>query len=313
MNKVLSSTKFVVDNSKNVKINKNKIREFCKNYKKTKISNWLDDFKPFNNLNEEEKLNFLLIINSMNFCFWGNPKWKIEYNGKEFDGGFAMLNCLERALNKNIPILDSNYLKTISIKDFKEIMKGNIEIPLLKERFNIFREIGASLEKNKLSEILKKSNNNLSDLILLIIDNFPSFNDKSIYSGKDIYFYKRVQLLIFDIIYFFKDKYINPKLLYEITACADYKLPQTLRKLGILVYSEELNKSIDTKIEIKKNSEIEIEIRASTVWAVEYIKEILKDKFLEITAIEIDCLLWNLGQIKSSEDKPYHLTRTTAY
>lgn len=99
----------------------------------------------------------------------------------------------------------------------------------------------------------------------------------------------------------------------QLTACADYKLPRVLRRLGILEYSEELAKQVDNKIEITKDSEEEIEIRANTIWAVELIRQGLLQIGQKVMPIGINDHLWLMSQNKLSDDRPYHLTRTTAY
>ncbi len=148
----------------------------------------------------------------------------------------------------------------------------------------------------------------------LILRHFPSFNDFSPYKGKTIYFQKRAQLLVADIYQMFQGKgYGNMKKLNKITACADYKLPMVLRNVGILEYSKELENKIDKKEEILKDSEEEVEIRANTIWANEFIKEELKKKIKKIDSIHVNDHLWLLGQIKYPKNKPYHLTRTTSY
>ena len=45
----------------------------------------------------------------------------------------------------------------------------------------------------------------------------------------------------------------------------DYRVPQILRSLGILEYSEELSKTVDSKNEITKGSWKEVQIRSQTV------------------------------------------------
>ena len=82
---------------------------------------------------------------------------------------------------------------------------------------------------------------------------------------------------------------------------------------GILKYNEALASKIDAQIEIPKHSIEENEIRANTIWAVELIKEKLKDKIPGIDSIHINDYLWVLSQYKKEQDSPYHLTRTTAY
>jgi hypothetical protein len=314
MNKVLESTKFVVDSSKHVKINTDKINDFCNHFKKKKFEHWFKDIEFINKLDKKNKLHFLLIINSLNFCYWGSPKWTIEYGNKKYDGGYAILYSLIKAIENKIPILNMNFLKTLTETEFKKIVNGNTEIPLFEERLKILKEIGRVVfEKfNNNFEILIKESYNTTQLLESITYNFPSFDDISIYKDKKIYFYKRAQLLIYDIFCCYSeiDKNIQ---INELTACADYKLPQVLRRLEIIEYSKYLSDKIDNKIEIKKDSDEENEIRANTVWTIDLIKKQLEKKIPLINSIEIDSYLWLLGQEKSCDDKPYHLTRTTAY
>lgn len=278
MNKVLSTTKFVVSNAKYVSINKKKIKEFCKHFNESHINHWLNE-SPFDltKLNEKEGLHFLLVFNAISFSYWGDPKWVIKYNNEEFDGAWGMISALGKAIENNIPILNMKYLSNISGKDFEKIVEGNVEIPLFEERLNILREVGkVVLEKfdGDFSVLIKKANNDAIKLLDLIILNFPSFEDSSLYKGKRVYFYKRAQLLISDIYQYFNgNSYGKLKNTNELTACADYKLPKVLRQLGIIEYKKELAEKIDKKIELYKGSEEEIEIRACTIWANEFIKQ----------------------------------------
>ena len=120
----------------------------------------------------------------------------------------------------------------------------------------------------------------------LIVENFPSFEDSSIYKGRRVYFYKRAQLLISDIFQAFDGhKFGKLRNITELTACADYKLPFVLRRLGIFSYSYYLTDKIDNQIQIDKDSEEEIEIRANTIWVVELIKQKLKKKIPHVGSI----------------------------
>jgi hypothetical protein len=146
------------------------------------------------------------------------------------------------------------------------------------------------------------------------VQNFPSFQDISQYKGREIYFYKRAQLLVADIYQIFDGQSFGALTnVDKITACADYKLPQILRKLGILEYTTALAEKIDSKTEIPSNSAEETEIRANTIWAVEFIKEEVKKHSPKIMSFEVNDHLWLATQEKFDGDKPYHRTRTTAY
>ena len=99
----------------------------------------------------------------------------------------------------------------------------------------------------------------------------------------------------------------------KLTACADYKLPFVLRRLGIFSYSDYLADKIDNQIQIDKDSEEEVELRANTIWVVELIKQKVKKKIAHADSIHVNDHIWILGQKKLKNDKPYHLTRTTSY
>jgi hypothetical protein len=99
----------------------------------------------------------------------------------------------------------------------------------------------------------------------------------------------------------------------ELTAFADYKLPQVLRHLGILNYSPELAQMVDNQVLLSPGSAEEIEIRANTIWAVEVIRQELERCGRKTRAFEIDWLLWNMGQEDTYRAKPYHRTVTIFY
>ena len=99
----------------------------------------------------------------------------------------------------------------------------------------------------------------------------------------------------------------------RLTVYADYKLPQVLRKLGILVYDEELSALVDSQTPIPGGSRVETEIRAATVWASEQMRRALLNRAPWSTATHIDFWLWATSQRKSPDDSPYHRTLTTAY
>ncbi len=95
---------------------------------------------------------------------------------------------------------------------------------------------------------------------------------------------------------------------------ADYRVPQILHHVGIMSYSERLLQQIKSMSEIQFGSEVESEIRAATVIAVEMIRDrLLEKKGLKLLSIEIDWLLWNWGEKIKDEIAPHHRTLTIYY
>lgn len=318
MNKIVESCKFVVDNSQHVKINSEKVDEFCNYFNLSHIKHWINE-SPFNikDLNTKDRLHFLLFFNSISFSYWGDPKWKVQYHSEEVDGAYGMISAIARAIENGVQILDAKFLSEITESELENILKGNTQIPLFEERLNILRDIGTVLQEKfdgDLTNLVKQANGDAQDLVHLIIENFPSFDDSSLYKGKRIYFYKRAQLLVADIVQaFHEEEFGMLKNVSELTACADYKLPFILRRLNIFSYSDSLAHKIDNKIQIEKGSEEEIELRANTIWVVELMKQKIKQRIPHVDSIHINDHIWMLSQEKLPDDKPYHLTRTTSY
>ena len=88
LNKVLETNKFVVDNAKYVKINYEKVNELIDELLKFNNVHYLTKV-PYDvySMSTKDIINFLLIYDSIDFSFWGNPKWTINADGKELDGG----------------------------------------------------------------------------------------------------------------------------------------------------------------------------------------------------------------------------------
>jgi hypothetical protein len=317
-NIVRTTAKRVGEMAKHVFLEEDSVNKFCTDFQMSHVMHWLED-APFNitELSDDARLAFLFVFNSISFSYWGTPKWTIQYRDKFFDGAWAMIACLAKAYQAGIPILDPNYIVNLSEKDFSEILAGNVEIPLIKERVNFLHQLGAIVVDRfdgSYLNIILQAEGDAYALLQLLIQNFPFFEDKSEYRGLPVYFYKRAQLLVADIFQGFNEKgYGALENIEMLTACADYKLPQVLRKFGIISYSKELAHKIDNRIELDKGGNEEIEIRSQTICAVEKIQERLVTSIPDIKSIHINDRLWLLGQIKTPNDKPYHLVRTTNY
>lgn len=98
--------------------------------------------------------------------------------------------------------------------------------------------------------------------------NMSGFRDEAIYKGKKVYFYKRAQILAVDLACAlqchpdFKETFSGQE---HITMFPDYRVPQILREMGILEYSDTLEIFIDSKATMAFSSELEVEIRGATV------------------------------------------------
>lgn len=310
LEKITETSFFVMKNAKYVSLNETKLQVFANKIKNTEPTHWLSS-NPFGllELEKEELALFLLIHGSMEFCFWGNPKWKIETEKGALDGAFALLYALLNEVKRNKHFLTPTYLKNLTKEEFQKILKGNIEIPLFQERYHRITAIGKILVEKNISfydEIKNKTTD--IELFEYLINTFPFLKDTRTYQGKTIYFYKLAQLMTSDILHLREIKE-NIKIdVHNLVGCADYKLPQVLHQFGVIQYQNELEQALLEKQELNENSIEEIEIRAATIVAIHHLSQITRK-----SAIEINDMIWLQGQDKSLDWISYHLTKTSSY
>ena len=320
MNEVLETTRHVKERSQQVTIDKQALADFSKKLIEDgiEIPPWDYDYHFFDG--GHKTVAYLLVLDSINFCFWTKPgadKWEVQYKSETLSGYYALAASLKKAIESGIPITRAHYLAELPLGKLRQILGGKGELQLMEARAHILNELGAFLiakyggEANRLVETAE---NSALNLVRLLVENLPSFNDKAEYYGATIYFYKRAQIFAADLYAAFAGKdWGNFKDMDKLTAFADYKLPQVLRHVGVLRYERALEHKVDNGIFLEAGSPEEIEIRANTIWAVELIRQELTQMGKKLRAFEIDWILWNLGQESQFKAKPYHRTKTIFY
>ncbi len=309
--KILKSTRYVVDNSEHVKINQGQIKKFCDNIESIdNISlNWLEN-TPFDLkvLDEKEKANFVLLFNALSFSYWGTPYWQVHYQNQTFKrGSWSLVASILRAREEGLPILDADYQSSISKDDLGIMLRANRQIPLFKERLEILQSVGSSLKDKydgDFRDVVAASNDDAVDLLDIITEEFPSFSDTAQYKEKTIYFQKRAQALV-QSTHSFLRKLTN---IDRLTALADYIVPKELYEKKILEYSPELEEKIENRVVLATRGIYVNEIRANTIWAVKYIAEELYN--IQATQMGINDYLWLTG---GNKDTQFMLTRTTDF
>ncbi|MCI0619446.1 queuosine salvage family protein [Candidatus Wolfebacteria bacterium] len=316
---VLPSTQKIVNSSEHVFIDDDAVEEFCKSFSSRNFeSSGLGD--TLQEWDIEKSISLVCLFNCVNFCFWtggGEEKWRVTIRGEVFDGASGLFLALEDALRNDIPVLDANYLSEMTQEQLEEVLKGNIIIPLLDERVNCLHEGGKVLLEHfdgQLVNVFHAANGDAVELTNLLVRFFPSFDDHTTLDGVRVDFHKRAQLNT-DMINYRLGKKSQRELTNhdKLTAFADYKVPQILRRFGILTYAPALAERIDSLVEIHAGSREEVEIRAATIWAVERMKQQLIPNNPDLTSARLDNYLWHAGQTKSPDDRPYHRTKTIYY
>lgn len=319
MNEVRESTRYVVENAQMVQINENAIMSFAQkmslsDFERTEYADGDDE------LTTEQLIALTFVFQAACYSFWGNPKWTVVHDdGKKIDGSRAMLSCFRRAVTLGTPLLDAGYLKSMTIHELANILKGNIEIPLLQDRHAMLRQLGEVITGSydgSFTSFVDAANWDAPSLTHRLVSELPEiFDDQAEYLGRHIFFYKRAQLVPAKLHDYWRVGKIAQKIsvIEQLTAFADYKIPQLLRQLGILVYTPELEQMIDGQVELEPSSPAEIEIRASTVWAIEKLRTQLEERFGRLSAAQVDTAVFLLSRDDNNVTKPYHHTRTVWY
>jgi hypothetical protein len=272
---------------------------------------------------------WIFALDALNFCFWSegpapDHRWRVSWCGETCDGYNALAAALSRAVEEGTPLWDAHWLASVTAKELHEILRpipDSPDIPLFAARLANLREVGAGLlavgsdDGSPVATLIERAGGSAVALVRDVVRRFPSFNDVAIWGDREIRFYKRAQILVADLAGALADDPLGSfHDLATLTAFADYKVPQVLQRLGILVYESRLLAKIRRHELIPAGSREEIAIRAATIQACEAIRLALRERSsIPFTASEIDWLLWNAGQSLPAGSDPYHRTLTIFY
>jgi hypothetical protein len=321
---VLDSLRPVIENSRDVRTNVEKITEVAgwMGYEELPLPEFMLPFGVGAG-DANEAIDFILVADSIDTAFTDfstHEKFQVDFAGRWSDSD-AEFACLKRALDAGKPILDGKYLATISRPELDDIFAGNIKMPMLDEKLAVLHQVGAVLAEKydgRFHKFVQACSPRLYDrgngLIERLVKEFPRFNDVSEFEGQEIKFYKLAQLgvwMVYSTLHKSgKFRLDDPK---KMTAFADYIVPVALRLLGITSYSPELEKTINTHQLIPRDSRREIEIRAHCLYATALLAEEinkLRGPKEQVIIPQIDARLWTHYHTTSW---PHHLTQTIMY
>ena len=233
---------------------------------------------------------YLLVLDTCNFSFWGKP-----------GGYWRLAEALRDAFAAGAPLDDPKFLAQI---DAGRLERWLGDLPMLEERAAALRELGRL--GAPLDELVQPS---AVATARTLAERLRSYADYADYDGRRVAFLKRAQIAPADLhgagVADFPD-------LEELTCFADYKLPQLLRHLGAIVYSDRLARRVDGWQELQPGEGAEVEIRAATVVGVERIRDALESEGRQPRSFEVDWILWAISQ-GVYPIRPHHRVRTVFY
>lgn len=318
---VRESARFIAENAQDVQIDDRAVDRVVEKIASRQFALPTSiEMRPFVSRSPEELAMWCVVLDSVNFCFWadsGEARWSVtDAHDKQLDGYWGLVAALLRGV-KEAPLLDAAWLSTMTSAQTHQLFRGRGEIPLIDQRQMALRELGQGLLTSKKSawELVQDSKGDVGEFMDIIFSLFPLYRDEATYKDRRVGLYKRAQILCQDLSLEFSLLDIRPFTnLRALTAFADYKLPQLFRDESVFEYESSLAREIDATHELVAGSPEEVEIRGSTIYVVELLRDKLSDHGVEMTSADLDNLLWTEAvQRGRREMKPYHRVRTTNY
>src|SRR5580704_1442079 len=251
---VLDSLPPVIEDSRDVRTNVDKLVE---------VAGWMayeelpmpDYFLPLGvgTNDPDETIDFIMVADVIDTAFTDfttHIKFQVDYAGQHWSDSDAEVACLKRAMDQGVPILDGSYLAQLTRPQMEKIFAGNIEIPMLDEKLELWRQAGAVLAAKyhgRFHNFIRSCSPRLYDhgngMVDRLVVEFPRFNDV----GHEIKLYKLPQLgLWFLYASLHKAGKFQIEDIHSMTAFADYIVPVGLRLMGITAYSPAREKAINS-------------------------------------------------------------------
>jgi Potential Queuosine, Q, salvage protein family len=309
-NPVLAGVRPLVEGSRDVATDTARLAE---------VASWLayeelpvpPTFFPFPfELERDETIDFVLVTAALNFAytdFVTRRRWDLVVGGRPYADADGLHFAFHRAHREGLPVLEGEWLAQVDAAQLGTLLPG---LQMLDERAAIMREIGAALCERwdgRFHRFFDSCPPRLYDggngFLESLVREFPRFDDTP--------FWKLAQLAVWIMEITlgglgFED-------LHELTAFADYIVPAGLHVMGVLQYSDPLERAIREGRLIEAGSPWELEVRAHTVHACHELTRAvnaLRPPELHVIVPQIDARFW-LPFHKTHA--PHHLTRTIYY
>ncbi|CAD6587077.1 MAG: hypothetical protein CYPHOPRED_003776, partial [Cyphobasidiales sp. Tagirdzhanova-0007] len=361
-NPVLETSYAVLPHSADVRVSHEGISTFAASLVETlgelpSSSSWANELLhpiPALHLPQEQVDWIFLVSGLLNFSFWSEFEsvelgrfalaWRDGVDGKgdgkqvNHAGYWSLPAAINRALEVGIPATSPTFWIEATDEQWKSIFRAckdsKESIPLLHERIRLLRQTGQILIDewggsffNFLQSLGPRYD--ALEIVQKVVQTFPAFRDENIHPqvGR-VYLWKRAQILAAELWAAFSscpERYMQITNISALTMFADYRVPQILQYLGLLVYSPRLLNILSSMTSLGSGSELELSIRCGSIVAVEEVRlavcSILSNQgrgkeAARVNAVLLDFWLWGRAKELEKEGKTRtqcHRTRSIWY
>ncbi len=319
---IQKSIQFVVNRSKAVLFNKEKLDDTKNNLIKT-ISEHDFFYQPTllnfpKNLTLEERLMFVFIWSLGDFCYWPSDGWSKTFQGQNYYESQALQACYHEAILQGIDILNPTVLQHFSLSDYEQIVGNDTPCGLCFNEWRL-RFIQAGIRR-----LCQKYNGSVLFLLsacdfdaakmVEALSTFVGMDDRHMYQDEPVLFLEKVQRMVcrLDEIYATETgvHFVN---IDKVITGADDKTACALRHLGVLSFSDDLTHHVENEIGLADGSEREVEIRAVSSHVMRQLRQAVQDKVPLNVSGHLDEVLWMMAQSQNDDAIKRHKTLTWFY
>ncbi|MCK6486319.1 MAG: hypothetical protein HUU22_16370 [Phycisphaerae bacterium] len=243
-----------------------------------------------------EIARFVLLIDALNFCFWSHQPIETTWRGRRVVRYTAFVALMAEAVQREHRWLEPAYWSEVDAAKLRRVVAGAGELLMIEERAAVLRETGRVLLERfggSLTKLAEASNHRAWRVALMLADSFPSFRDVAEHAGRRVWLLKRAQICAMDLSTAWTRRgWPGLSGLDDLTAFADYRIPQILRHLGILRVAPALAERIEARRGLAAGSVEEVELRAATIDAVDRMRQAVAKRGNSVPAWRIDVALW---------------------
>ena len=252
----------------------------------------------------EARAAFALTLDAINF----GSGWWPEIRRRPGASGFTTMALgLRERFDAHGP-WSAGDLAAISAADIAATLGQDPDHELMRLYASSLRDLGAHVGEDHAGSFAAVADAADGSALALVerLAAWSCFADVSTYRGRRVPLLKRAQLTCADLHHAGVARFDD---LDRLTLFADNLVPHVLRVDGVLTYDAHLLARIDAGDRLLPGSPEEVEIRACAVEAVERMTRARP----ELSAQELDHLLWNRGRGERYKSRPRHRARCTAY
>ena len=261
--------------------------------------------------------DYAVLAVSVLACLWpppGEPMWSIDYQGERLTDAPALFGAITRWMGPSAGP-DLRWFSELEETQARRLFAGRGVLQMVPERGVRIARVATALRERwggAALHLVEEAGWDGPRVVKLLAATVPGYEDEAVVGGHRLRFRKLGHLAASLMASRSSRSWSG---LDSFSLYPDYMLPRFLRHLGIMCYSSQLSRAVDSRAEIPRHSPEEVAIRWATVHAGHLLVEGLRDAGVSVTGPRLDYFLWSEAVLgpDSSQMGEHHRTVTLDY